>query len=528
MANEFPHSTCLNRNQPFLCITVTERLKSIKPFLTRYSPNVQSSPSKTNKQPYIPSMDVNEITRAEQTQVQWAWFETLTSGDGLKAIYTLASSFNNGRPCVGGYYDSGGCVRMGGYNMSFLVEFDDGTKWVVRFPMIGAIARELVDEKLKTEVATMMFLSEKTTIPIPELIGYGLTGNPHHPKGLPFLIMTYIHGKTLRKIWKDLDDAAKDKIYEQLADISIQLRSQSFDRVGALTLDNRNRWSLSNRPLTRPLASLQRDGIAVRMDSYYKSASEYFAAYFGHHRRRFIEQPNSTDELSDAREKYAGLSLFEELIPRYVVREYDEGPFVLCHGDFHQPNLLLNDDFRVVAVLDWEWSCVLPIQVACLPPVCLSPLKMEELALGEGRDDFLDAAEKFLHHLGEKECSTFGERTISIMLKEMMSNGGYWFGQAIQDIYNFEYLFWDNLFPAVHRMSERDAIDLVFNSPEHRSAEETIQRKLRQNDEYKEKLRVFRVIAFGTTLKLTHLAETPIARYLREDAQKRRGRESLL
>ena len=54
--------------------------------------------------------------------------------------------------------------------MSFWVQFDDETKWVVRFPMIGAIARE--HEKVKTEVATMMFLSEKTTIPTPQLIGY--------------------------------------------------------------------------------------------------------------------------------------------------------------------------------------------------------------------------------------------------------------------------------------------------------------------------------------------------------------------
>jgi hypothetical protein len=46
----------------------------------------------------------------------------------------------------------------------FWAGFDDGTKWVVRFPIVGAIAPELIDEKLKTEIATMMFLCEKTTI----------------------------------------------------------------------------------------------------------------------------------------------------------------------------------------------------------------------------------------------------------------------------------------------------------------------------------------------------------------------------
>lgn len=438
-------------------------------------------------------MDVNAILRLRQTRLQWSWYKTLTS-HGLDAIYSLASSFNDGRPCVRGYDDSGAWVRKGGYNMSFWVEFENNVKWVVRFPMVGAIAPELVDEKLKIEVATMRFLSDKTTIPVPRLIAYGLTGNPHHCDGLPFLILTHVPGKPLPTIWKQLGNPAKQKIYEQLADIVMQLRLQPFDRVGALTLDDCDQWTLSNRPLTADLANLQRDGIEIRMTSCYTSALEYFTNYFNHHRRRFLEQPNSTDEVCDAREKYAGLSLFEPLISQYVNRDFNEGPFVLCHGDLHQPNLLIDDDLQIVAVLDWEWSCVLPIQVACLPPICLSPLKVENLALGEGREEFMEAAECFLDRFGEREWAIFGERIMSETLKQMMSNGGYWFGLAIQDIYNFEYLFWDNLFPISHRLTENEAIDLVFNSPQHRLAEEIIQRKLQENVKYMDELETLKVL----------------------------------
>jgi hypothetical protein len=152
------------------------------------------------------------------------------------------------------------------------------------------------------------------------------------------------------------------------------------------------------------------------------------------HCRFFIEQPNSTDEVSDAREKYAGLSLFEPLISQFVNREYNEGPFVLCHGDLHQPNLLVDDDLQIVAVLDWEWSCVLPIQVACLPPICLSPLEVENLALGEGQGEFIEAAECFLDDFGKKEYSIFGKKTISETLKQMISNGGYYCIQTHREL----------------------------------------------------------------------------------------------
>ena len=217
--------------------------------------------------------------------------------------------------------------------------------------------------------------------------------------------MSHIPGKPLELIWEQLDKAAKVQIYDQLADIALQLRSHPFDRIGSLTLDDNDQWTLSNRPVTHSLAGLQRDGIQIQIGTSYTSAFEYFTDYFRHHQRRFIEQPNSAPTRNDAREKYAGLCLFESLITRYVTWEFNEGPFVLSHGDLHQPNILIDESLQIVAVLDREWSCVLPIQVACLPPICLSQRKLEELALGEGREGFLEAANDFLVCLGEKERS---------------------------------------------------------------------------------------------------------------------------
>ena len=66
----------------------------------------------------------------------------------------------------------------------------------------------------------------------------------------------------------------------------------------------------------------------------------------------------------------------------------------------------------------------------------------------------------------------------------MMSNGGYWFGLGIQEIYDFEYLFWDNLFPISYNIFENEAVDSIFNGPLSSLMKETIEQKPRENSDY--------------------------------------------
>ncbi|KAK1767338.1 hypothetical protein QBC33DRAFT_65940 [Phialemonium atrogriseum] len=62
---------------------------------------------------------------------------------------------------------------------------------------------------------------------------------------------------------------------------------------------------------------------------------------------------------------------------RFVTEEWldptlNHGPFVLMHGDlsFHGGNLAWDENYRLRAVLDWEWSYVVPVQ-HFVPPLWL-------------------------------------------------------------------------------------------------------------------------------------------------------------
>lgn len=60
------------------------------------------------------------------------------------------------------------------------------------------------------------------------------------------------------------------------------------------------------------------------------------------------------------------------------------GPFVLAHGDLTllANNILFDQDYRIVAVLDWEWSCVVPAQLL-VPPVWLTGSGFEFMLMGQ-------------------------------------------------------------------------------------------------------------------------------------------------
>lgn len=51
-----------------------------------------------------------------------------------------------------------------------------------------------------------------------------------------------------------------------------------------------------------------------------------------------------------------------------VISKYDHGPFRLIHGDFGHHNVLVDSEFNMLAVIDWEKSFVGPQEMAaCFP-----------------------------------------------------------------------------------------------------------------------------------------------------------------
>ena len=132
------------------------------------------------------------IQKAVQNNIEM----TLTHSRALH----LAAKFSNGAACTEGAGNGGPSVR-GSFNICYWVQVEGEGLWVVRFSLIGMLPWKATVAKVKSEVATLQFLSQKTAVRVPWLIGYGLGDNEF---SVPFIIMQHVDGLTLNTCWRKL------------------------------------------------------------------------------------------------------------------------------------------------------------------------------------------------------------------------------------------------------------------------------------------------------------------------------------
>jgi hypothetical protein len=78
--------------------------------------------------------------------------------------------------------------------------------------------------------------------------------------------------------------------------------------------------------------------------------------------------PGSVTDADEARKKYLRLRKLRKMLPELVDPAWDAGPFVLrCEG-MRFGNMLVDENFNITAVLDWEWAYSAPKQMLHSPP----------------------------------------------------------------------------------------------------------------------------------------------------------------
>ncbi|RKU41230.1 hypothetical protein DL546_001236 [Coniochaeta pulveracea] len=145
------------------------------------------------------------------------------------AVCALASRYNGGLSCQ---------IRrrcQGSFNVCFILDFADGTTRVVRLPIEPMVHD--VWEKVCSEVYTMQYVQEHTSIPVPRVYAYGRGRLRQDTSAYQvFMILECIDGQPLtKKMLRDASGGCRRQFLGELVDMLAQLRGLEFSCGGSLS-----------------------------------------------------------------------------------------------------------------------------------------------------------------------------------------------------------------------------------------------------------------------------------------------------
>ena len=196
-----------------------------------------------------------------------------------------------------------------------------------------------------------------TNIPVPDIYLYDL--DPKNKVGAPFVLMEYINGTTASDLRerKECDPdvfgtAEQDaRLRQQMAHIQVDLARCRFDSIGSLQLDEKDNGFFIGPETVTGL------GPWKSSFSYYDDAAEYS-----------LKSCVSEDELS-SRNSFAVPLVFKDLVRRFCSDE--TGSFSLTNRDFGFHNVLVDENFSIIGVIDLDGVMAAPKEVVGqFPSLC--------------------------------------------------------------------------------------------------------------------------------------------------------------
>ncbi|WEW60876.1 hypothetical protein PRK78_006364 [Emydomyces testavorans] len=371
----------------------------------------------------------------------------------------------------------------------------EGEKWIVRIPLMPRLA--FPEEKMRGEIATMKYVSEKTKIPVPRIICYSIGYN--NILSLPFMLLEYIEGQPLSTQFEFLDDGRKEHVYRQLSCIYLELFQQQFNAIGALTLDEKDEhWVFrANRPLTIAINDQEIGGFDVNRflprHQVFKSTIDYVymllkAIFNDFHTRR-----DCIWDEEDAQCYLYSLYAAQGVVMEWVKPEYNHGPFILMHGDIRPSNIIVDDNLNILSVLDWEWSHTVPAQLFVAP----SWLTNEEL-ISVSKDPTNISVEiaNFRRAMQSKECCDYNPnklRSSALPLTRLWRSSHkrnpFFLAHGLLKPWYFSHVFLDVLDLDYYGVNRAERINSFYNLDIRKLATETVLRKVKELDTFREELK---------------------------------------
>lgn len=162
----------------------------------------------------------------------------------------------------------------------------------------------------------------------------------------------------------------------------------------------------------------------------FDTATEFFEAWAAQAKFKMSEEQLRAASGEYADEIVPSVSLFPKSISRLAGRlsVHDHGPFPLCHGDFGHNNVIVDDDYNILGVIDWEtafagpWEIFgdFPLSFSTVPPAMDVPWEYND----DGSPKNAELAQKFADQR---------DYVAAVKEEEYRSGGTHRLSEALQD-----------------------------------------------------------------------------------------------
>ncbi|WPG97344.1 Hypothetical protein R9X50_00011800 [Acrodontium crateriforme] len=255
---------------------------------------------------------------------------------------------------------------MGGMNYHIEIRFDDAVVWLARIRRFNSTSPPplLRDYIIRSEVATLKFL-ERTAVPAPKVYGYALATDDTNNVGTGYILMEKMTGRSFNK--SKSSNTQLRKVVLQLSDIYVELSKYPFQLMGSL-----------DHPGTTHVGSFARESLTdvngpkTTAIGPCSSFEEFYTASIQLTLDLIIRREMYAEQAIDA--YLIHRFLLDDVLPRISIRSSQEPQFFLKHPDDKGDHILVDDDYNITGIIDWEWSYTAPVELAFNSPIMLLPV----------------------------------------------------------------------------------------------------------------------------------------------------------
>ncbi|QKX62193.1 uncharacterized protein TRUGW13939_09352 [Talaromyces rugulosus] len=219
--------------------------------------------------------------------------------------------------------------------------------------------------KTRNEAATLAWISQNTSVPVPSVIRYDATTN--NPLSREFIILSRCPGVTLSDVYDSLTQEQLDDICKQLIKFLADIHRHPFTHIGGLVqsdtgsiipgpyLDEHFWFTPDVKRYFDTEDSLE----TLNAGGPFTSYTDFIIALM----EKYIHVASVQKDLTFMLEHIPRLRAFCKVLPDFAA-QLDKTQIRLAHRDLHFANILYNQSTgQITGILDWEFASAVPFQI---------------------------------------------------------------------------------------------------------------------------------------------------------------------